>query len=263
MPEKIGEANVIHAFSKLITSELLSKNPDIQFVESIMSAKDDKTFGDYFAGLDANNILIEFKEFEKEIKTETKKPLRKILFDEIDKYRFTSRDCHHIGWRGDSSETIEIYLDNYIFKLSPFFDKNFENITTTKNKATDFINKFIQGEVGLKTSSFMSYIQFLKKLDHGDGNNGSHFFSAIIYSYQNNKLVQDVLSGDIVNILNIIEKKYQEERANHQTQNNLQQDTFFKSNSKKPGKKGGASKRMKYFVETQRKNQSLQSPKLK
>lgn len=204
MAEKIGEGNVIEPFSEILTSMILQKNPNTKIVKSNMSGKSDRVFADYFASFDSNNILIEFKEFDTEIKYEKGKSLRKKLCELIKPFVIESMIGHHIAWRENITGIIKIKLDNYIHKVCPLF-----NIKTTayssEKQVSDFIADFIEGKIGLKLDSFKKYIEFLERLK--DNSNSGKGFHAVLYSYSSGMLISSPIENNYMELITLIEQE--------------------------------------------------------
>lgn len=237
MSKKIGEANVIEVFSDLLNASFRELKPNGTYLKSNLSGKADKVYADYFASVNSKNILIEFKEFEKEIRFEMRKPLRKFFFDSVNRLRLISRDCHFIGWRLDDTDSLKIKIDNYIFKVSPFFKKDFEFIKSSEKFALDFITKFIKGEIGISVGSFKRYLQFLNKItsDDGGGGGGGNTLSVIMLSYYEGNLIYNMIHGDFLEIVELIEQTEKKDRFLRHLKRN-------KSNKfpEKPSGKGGS-----------------------
>lgn len=206
MSEKLGESNIIGLFQDILKDHVSSYETKVKFIESTMCGKDDKKFADYFASLNSINILIEFKEVEKDIKTEKNKPLRKKLCEEIGKFINITRKGHFIAWSDSDKkdESLEIFLDNYIFRVSNVFELSLNKVFKTEYLCKDFIDSFIKKKIGLKVKEFSCYIQFLKELaEDDDGGNG--LFNAKLLSYDNGRLVQnEIKKGDFLHLLNLI-----------------------------------------------------------
>lgn len=232
MSKKIGEANVIEVFSDLLNTLFREIKPNGTYLKSNISGKADKVYADYFASVNAKNILIEFKEFEKEIRFETKKPLRKKFFDSVSRLRLISRDCHFIGWRLDDTDSLIIKIDNYIFKVSKFFKIDFQFIKSSERLAADFITEFIKGEIGIPVSQFKRYLQFLNQITHTNNDDGGgNTFPVIMLSYHDgNLLYNNIVAGDFLELIELIEQKEKKKYA-HSTKT----DTFPKKPSGKSG----------------------------
>lgn len=204
MAEKIGEGNVIEPFSEILTSMILQKNPNSKIIKSNMSGKSDRVFADYFASFDANNILIEFKEFDSEIKYEKDKFLRKKLCEQIKPFVIESMNGHHVAWRENIAGIIKITLDNYIYQVCPLF-----NIKTTayssEKQVSDFITDFIEGKIGLKLYTFKRYIEFLERLK--DDSNSGKGFHAVLYSYSSGILISTPIENNYMELITLIEQE--------------------------------------------------------
>lgn len=235
MSEKIGESNIIELFKHILLDKVSNKEKKVDFIESTMCGKDDRKFADYFANLNSINILIEFKEFEKNIKSEKDKPLRKKLCEEIGRFIAITRRGHFIAWsKNKDNNSREIFLDNYIFKVSNIFELVLHGVKKTEYKCEKFIDLFLEQRVGLGLRSFTNYIKFLKKL-YGDDPDDGTSFDAILLSYYNGRLLANkIRNGDLLVLINLIKDE------NKKSMRYLIK-TREKNNSKKPKPKGSGT----------------------
>lgn len=241
MSEKIGEANVIETFSEMLTSRILYENPNAKILKSNMSGKSDRLFADYFASIDANNILIEFKEFYTEIKHEKEKLLRKKLCERIKPFIRESMIGHHIAWRENISNVINIKLNNYIYHVCPLFGIKTTAYSSEK-QILDFITYFIEGKIGLKLSSFQKYIQFLERLK--DDSNSAKGFHAVLYSYSSGILISSPIEGNYEELIQLIEQEKNSNKIfNTVDTGNIDttKNTFFDNKSGPSQNNGGMS----------------------
>jgi len=174
---KIGEQQVQSIFSKQLEHKIRANfGETFPFASGEFNGMQDKKYADYFAGVNASNILIEFKEFFREIKDEKKKPLRLKLCQELpDNLIETSCLSHHISWREDSNESITTYLQRYISAVCPLFNIKYAEFEITE--VGDFIDGFLNKGLGSDNESFSRYVNFLGGIS---GDETASFFGVLI-----------------------------------------------------------------------------------
>lgn len=187
---KIGEAQVIDFFSgylKDVFRDVFGKNA--RYTVGNFSGSQDRKFSDFFAGTDSSNILIEFKEKREEHKKEKEKPLRHKLCLTLDEDISTiSRECHFIGWgKGFAQTTIELNpyidlvcrlwaLDDYLFPPNDYGHR-------------DFVDNFVNGNIGVNHEKFINYIKHLNHLAGGSASGADVPFRSILYSRDDHGLL--------------------------------------------------------------------------
>lgn len=171
---KIGEAQVQEAFVEHLRFKIGEKyGPNFPYAFGAFNGSQDRKYADYFAGVNARNILIEFKEFKSEISSETRKPLRKKLCNSIsDENLENSLNAHFISWRVDdpNGNRLRLRIDTYLPTVCPLFDRHFDG---GKEKwIQHFLDGFLDLEVGVSNEEFEVYINELSRIagDAGEGN---------------------------------------------------------------------------------------------
>lgn len=168
---KIGEAQVQQTFVEYLKYKICEKfGPNYPYNYGAFNGGQDKKYADYFAGVNAKNILIEFKEFKSEISTESRKPLRKKLCNTISDLNFSSSiNSHFIAWRLDNSieQKIKLKIDTYLPTVCPFFVKHF--LGNNERWISEFINDFLNMETGISNEDFELYINELSNVAGDDG----------------------------------------------------------------------------------------------
>ena len=198
---KIGEQNVQRLFTEELNfrvSERFGKKYHHSYGE--MNGKLDRTFADYFSSVGDVCILIEFKEFDAEIKNEKRKKLREKLCKELpENLKATSTLSHFVCWREERDDEFVLKLDRYVSRVCPLFGYEYGAFDTLNSDA--FIEKYLSSELGAKYEPFEKYIDFLAGLPPG-GNNNS--FTGVILVF--NKIAK-IIKSIIFNSFSDFKKK--------------------------------------------------------
>lgn len=167
-PIPLGEANLVSAFNEFLANEVKRRfGNKAKYSRSDLSGKRDKTFADYFAGVNSKNILVEFKEFE--IKSETRKPLRDKLCRQLpNNLHSTSYYCHFISHREPIPE-LNIRFNSYISSVCPLFGIDSHTEDHGSNSHSEFTNRLLNAEIGADILPFKTYIDFLAELAASSG----------------------------------------------------------------------------------------------
>ncbi|EHK2775643.1 hypothetical protein ABMX64_22475 [Vibrio vulnificus] len=179
---KIGEQNVQGHFTRTLDSKLNERyKKSHHYSRGELNGKLDKLYADYFAQVGTMCVLIEFKEFETEVKSEKKKPLRKKLCVEIpEEFELTSYDCHFVSWRLDEPRNMSIRLDRYISKVCPLFDIDYDEFELIDGD--DFIDGLLNEEIGSDYYDFIEYLDYLASLEDGSTPpSGGGKFGGVLY----------------------------------------------------------------------------------
>lgn len=189
---KMGEMQVIEFFSSRLKDKIRDKYGKTEsFSIGNFSGSQDRKFADFFAGTDAVNILIEFKEFKSEYEKESIKPLRRKLCQTLtNTISELSRSCHFIGW-GTKKYDVEVELNPYIDLVCRLFP----NICCLNEPICyldeEFITAFIDEKIGVNYAYFVKYIDHLNKIAGGGSSGEEVPFRSILFSYND----QGILKG--------------------------------------------------------------------
>lgn len=168
---KIGEAQVQQAFVEYLKFKISRKfGADFPYNYGAFNGSQDRKYADYFAGVNAKNILIEFKEFKSEISSESLKPLRKKLCDTISSSNLPiSLDAHYISWRLENSneKKLKLKIDRYLPSVCPLFNKSFTG--NNEKWIPDFIDDFLNMGAGVSNEDFELYVKELSDVAGDDG----------------------------------------------------------------------------------------------
>lgn len=168
---KIGEAQVQQAFIEHLKYKIQIKfGHDFPYNYGAFNGSQDRKYADYFAGVNAQNILVEFKEFESEVSSESKKPLRKKLCETISNDSLSSSlTAHFISWRLENTteNSLELRIDTYLPAVCPLFDIQFKG--SNEKKIPEFIDDFLNMKSGVSNEEFESYIDKLSDIAGDDG----------------------------------------------------------------------------------------------
>lgn len=187
---KHGEAQIVQAFTVRLNNEINNSASIEDYCLGDFSGMQDKTYADFFAGVNSKNILIEFKEYKHEIKSESRKSLRELMCINLDQYiSGISCKCHFLAWNDSSSDEVNIKLSEYIDMVCPIFNlgEEVEKLLQEPNEVSDidFIDSFLSGRAGENFKAFKAYISYLDLLDKEKGDGGVSSFKALLYSYSN------------------------------------------------------------------------------
>ncbi|KAA8672289.1 hypothetical protein [Vibrio gigantis] len=198
---KIGEQIVQRCFSEKLKHQLDKRyGKYYHYASGELNGGLDRLYADYFASVGTKCVLIEFKEFETEIRREKEKPLRKKLCEEIPlSHQQNSYDGHFISWRDKDCDSINVNLDRYISKVGPLFGKTFDGFA--QMDAEDFIEDFIDGFIGIEFVDFECYLRYLASLDDGSGGSGGGFGGMILVF---NKKLKKFVTAIFHNINDIV-----------------------------------------------------------
>lgn len=180
---KIGESQVIDFFSCFLRDTHNSLYGGNQpFAVGNFSGSQDRKFADFFAGTNATNVLIEFKELQSEYTAEKVKPLLKKLCIELDHdIAALSRQCHFIGWREKTSE-LNVELNPYIDLVCTLWENNVYLLPPSNYTHTKFAHQFCNNEIGVNYDQFVRYIAHLNKVAGGTADGLEVPFKALLYS---------------------------------------------------------------------------------
>ena len=175
--DKIGEQQIQRLFSEYLGRKVREKfGDDFPFAYGEFNGMQDRKYADYFAGVNACNVLIEFKEFFSEIKDEKRKELRRKLCHDIPEDLVDiSYATHHISWREKSEKSIVLGFQRYLSKVCPLFEIDYDEFETIG--VNKFLNDFTNQEIGSDNSLFSDYIKYLAKIA---GDEGAGFFGVLI-----------------------------------------------------------------------------------
>jgi hypothetical protein len=141
---------------------------------------------DYLFTNSARYAIVEFKDREKNLKSEIRKAKRHLLCQALhsEPDALTAhRKCHFAAW-GEESNGITIKSNVYYNEVcnADFWGSQFEYINnanhTTRTSGNDFIDRFLSGEEGADIHEFDAYIAWLLQL--GDDSNTSGYLELLI-----------------------------------------------------------------------------------
>lgn len=181
---KFGESQVIDFFATALRDKLITKfGKNAKYSIGNFSGSQDRKFADFFAGTDSSCILIEFKEYEREIQDENKKPLRKKLCEELtNETAALSRGSHFIAYRLPTDK-MQLKLAPYVDVVCPHFSIGIPPLATAHTKAhSDFIDGFLSEREGASFNQFIEYAGHLNAAAGGITNGASAPFESILYS---------------------------------------------------------------------------------
>ncbi|WP_440779945.1 hypothetical protein ACTACN_00785 [Pseudomonas syringae] len=202
--KKLGESQVIDFFSSVLRDELNNKfGSQSNYSIGNFSGSQDRKYADFFAGTNSSCVLIEFKEFEREIRDEYKKPLREKLCRNLtSKTAALSRSTHFIAHRVSSSD-IAISLSPYVDVVCPNWSIGNPPLQAIRSKAHyDFIDDFLSVKEGVAISEFLNYVGHLNSTAGGISDGGSAPFKSVLYS----RNTQGRVVGTIFNSLGELKK---------------------------------------------------------
>lgn len=185
--KKIGESQVIQSFSTFLQAELAAKfNGNINYCFGNFSGSQDRKFADVFVGTESSCVLIEFKEFEKEINDEYDKPLREKLCNQLtEETAALSRSGHFIAFRKPGSQ-MEITVASYADTVCPGFSVGIPPLVLAKQFGhREFIKNFLNNATGQDYTSFIKYIGHLNSTAGGTSDGSSAPFKSVLYSTDN------------------------------------------------------------------------------
>jgi len=197
---KIGEQQIQRLFSEYLGREVRKRfGDDFPFAYGEFNGMQDRKYADYFAGVNACNVLIEFKEFFNEIKDEKRKELRRKLCHEIPENLLDiSYATHHISWREKSEESIILGFQRYLSKVCPLFDVNYDEFDILG--VNDFLSEFINKDIGSGNSLFSDYIKYLAKIA---GDESAGFFGVLI-SFDSQVGMKNTIFKDMSQLIELV-----------------------------------------------------------
>ncbi|WP_148051359.1 hypothetical protein [Pseudomonas protegens] len=201
---KLGESQVIDFFSSVLRDELINKfGSRSNYSIGNFSGSQDRKYADFFAGMESSCILIEFKEFESEVRDEYKKPLREKLCKNLtDKTAALSRATHFIAYRV-SSGNMDIKLSPYVDVICPNWSVGNPPLQAVNSKVHyDFICDFLSAKEGVAIGDFLSYAGHLNSTAGGISDGASAPFKSVLYS----RNTQGRVVGTIFNSLGELKK---------------------------------------------------------
>lgn len=197
---KIGEQQIQRFFSEYLGNAVRSKfGEDFPFAYGEFNGMQDRKYADYFAGVNASNLLIEFKEFFCEIKDEKKKGLRLKLCQELPSDLVEISYCsHHISWREKSDKSIVLGFQRYISKVCPLFEINYSEFNAVG--VNGFLTQFLSKEIGSDNESFSEYIKYLAAIA---GDEGADFFGVLI-SFDQELGMKNTIFSNMAELIELI-----------------------------------------------------------
>lgn len=181
---KIGESQAIHFFSTCFQDEVRNQLGTSEVYSfGNFSGSQDRVFADVFAGTKSRCVLIEFKEYRKEIDDELRKKLRKLLCKNLDATTADlSRKTHFVAYFKNEKKD-EVVLEPYIDTVCPLFGMGIPPLQAATDYGHDsFIDDFISNGRGVSHNDFQRYIGIMSALAKRtvDGKNAA--FSSLLYS---------------------------------------------------------------------------------
>ncbi|WLG25989.1 hypothetical protein [Pseudomonas lurida] len=196
---KIGESQVIDFFSSALRDELYNKfGSNSNYSIGNFSGSQDRKYADFFAGTNSSCVLIEFKEFESEIRDEYRKPLREKLCKNLTgETAALSRATHFIAHR-ISSVDMNIKLSPYVDVICPNWSVGSPPLQAICSKVHyDFIDDFLSAKEGVVISEFLRYAGHLNSTAGGIADGIAAPFKSVLYS----RNTQGRIVGTIFNSL--------------------------------------------------------------
>ncbi|EGR2181118.1 hypothetical protein L5179_004543 [Vibrio parahaemolyticus] len=190
MIDSHGEDSVTGFFDRYLANEIKRVHGDEAYIVGRWQGNLDKQFGDFFAGVGARNILIEFKKDKDGISSELRdKESRRLLCIKPSDIRDrVSASCHFIGYdTGEGSEGVN-FLEYYYRVCSKSKDLNDSEKRQLKDKITqtnhiEFVDKYLQGNLGAYFDDFKKYMDFLLTNWDNNESDSEKWFKATLISY--------------------------------------------------------------------------------
>lgn len=201
---KLGESQVIDFFSPVLRDQLTSRfGSHSKYSIGNFSGSQDRKYADFFAGTNSSCVLIEFKEFESEIRDEYRKPLREKLCKNLtSKTAALSRTTHFIAHRV-SSICMDIKLSPYVDVVCPNWSIGNPPLEAISSKVHyDFIDDFLSAKEGVAIDRFLKYAGHLSSTAGGIADGASAPFKSVLYS----RNTQGRIVGTIFNSLGELRK---------------------------------------------------------
>ncbi|WP_295475697.1 hypothetical protein [uncultured Pseudomonas sp.] len=172
------------------------------------SGSQDRKFADFFAGTDSSCVLIEFKEFEREISDEHKKPLREKLCRTLDQNTAAlSRTSHFIAYRSRNS-AVNIELAPYVDVVCPHFSVGQPPLEAiVRNTHDAFIDAFLEGRSGTPFDAFLKYAGHMNSTAGGTADGANASFKSILYSRDKQGRVLGTLFHSLGELKQLLAKK--------------------------------------------------------
>lgn len=205
---KFGESQVIDFFSTALKDELINRfGSHSQYSIGNFSGSQDRKYADFFAGTNSSCILIEFKEFEREIRDEYRKPLREKLCKNLtSETAALSRTTHFIAHR-ISSMCMDIKLSPYVDVVCPNWSIGSPPLETVSSKAHyDFIDDFLSGKEGVVIGKFLQYAGHLSSTAGGTADGANAPFKSVLYSRNTQGRVVGTFFNSLGELRQLIDK---------------------------------------------------------
>jgi hypothetical protein len=207
MSEKFGEGVIQSAFVEHLRERWnRSQESGKPYVSANFQGLADKTFADYFASTSSICALIEFKEYEKEFKSEDDKVLRNDLCSLLAQDVYEIEEClaakgHFIAWGNADNSSIQS-IESYPKKVCPLFgiDFDFKGALFTEKK---FIEGFLESRVGLSIREMNQYVQLLARVAQQGDDNPCPKFRAFLLSFDED--TQDFIKQPFENLCQLQE----------------------------------------------------------
>lgn len=205
---KMGEMQIIEFFSSTLKDKIRDKHGKTKlYTIGNFSGSQDRKFADFFAGTDAVNILIEFKEFKSEYENESIKPLRRNLCQTLtNTIAELSRSCHFIGW-GTKKYDLEIELSHYIDLVCRLFPKVCCLNEAIHYSHEEFTTAFIEEKIGVSYAHFVRYIEHLNKIAGGGSSGEEVPFRSILFSYNDQGILKGTRFDNLKELQELIQIK--------------------------------------------------------
>lgn len=209
MSRKIGEAQAIDFFGTALR-EMHEKNygKEANYSVGIFSGSQDRKFADFFAGIGSTCILIEFKEFENEIKHELRKELRENLCKNLNETDAAlSRGAHYIAYRS-KAEDMQLRIAPYVDVVCPDFGIGQPPLLPfLKKDHENFINDFLSSNAGCSYDNFVRYAGYMSAIAGSTPNGLKTRFRAIFYSRNHAGTVVGTIFKNLSDFKKMMDKK--------------------------------------------------------
>ena len=171
------EQSVADGFSKHFSEIAIKRGRTLN--RCSLDGQDAILGADYIFTTTTKFALIEFKYEERDIKSESRKPLREKLcvsLDREEKRRSQSLQCHYISW-SKKRQARTVFFNNYypevcnnqVFTFLKVPLNNSQNKKSSRINANEIIESFLNGEIGSNYYTFKHYTNWLMSLGgHGE-----------------------------------------------------------------------------------------------
>lgn len=190
MANKLGESVIQSAFADHLARRAIDRyGLNVPYVSANLQGKNDKQFADYFASIDSKCVLIEFKEFEKDILDEKRKPLRADLCELLTMPNYAKHESlasrgHFLAF-GDIEQKIE-NIHSYPKVVCPIFSSDYE-FSGASYTEKEFLSGLVKGSIGITIENMNRYVALLAKIaQQGKGQPDCPEFKAVLLSYDSN-----------------------------------------------------------------------------